>query len=92
MNITPYQALKRMRELSELGIHFSFTFKSLNTTTGESKGFVTVEKALLRQGLKKGMNKQSSELIGYIDSNNNNAKRFFHLPMLMRFNEYTIKP
>ena len=92
MDITPYQAIKRMRELSELGIHFSFTFKSLNTTTGESKGFVTVEKALLGKGLKKGMNKNSSELIGYYDVNNNNSKRFFHLPMLMRFNEHTIKP
>ena len=92
MNITPYQALKRMRELSDLGIHFSFTFKSLNTTTNESKGFVSVDMALLRKGLKKGMNKNSSELIGYIDSNNNDAKRFFHLPMLMKFNEHTIKP
>jgi hypothetical protein len=92
MNITPHQAVKRMKELTELGIPFSFTFMSLDTTRGTSRGFKTVSKALLRKSLRADKSNKSHELISYTNHDEQQVDRFFHLSLLMKFNEYTIKP
>lgn len=92
MEITPYQAVKRMKELTEMGIPFSFTFMSLDTTRGISSGFKTVAKALLRKSLRADQSSKSHELISYTSYDDQKADRFFHLSLLMKFNEYTIKP
>ena len=92
MHITPYQAVKRMKELTELGITFSFTFMSLDTTRGTSAGFKTVKKALLRKSLRADQSDKSHELISYTNHDNQEADRFFHISLLMKFNEYIIKP
>jgi hypothetical protein len=90
--ITPYQAVKRMKELTELGIPFSFSFCSLNTTTGKSSGIKTVAVAQLRKSLRDNQSELSHQLITYIDVNQSDADRQFHLPLLLKFNEYSIKP
>jgi len=75
--ITPYEALKRMKELTEVGVPFSFTFYSYSTKTKKSEGIKVITK----------------QLIGYVDLENNQDKnRFFHLPLLLSFNNYKIKP
>ena len=90
--ITPYQAIKRMKELTELGITFSFSFCSLNTTTGKSSGIKTVASAQLRKSLRDDQSELSHQLITYIDVNQAHVNRQFHLPLLLKFNEYSIKP
>jgi hypothetical protein len=92
MDITPHQAVKRMKELTELGIPFSFTFMSLDTTRGTSKGFKTINKALLRKSMRADQSTKSHELISYTNHDDQQTDRFFHLSLLMKFNEYTIKP
>lgn len=90
--ITPYQAVKRMKELTELGIPFSFSFCSLNTTRGKSTGIKTVASAQLRKSLRDDQSELSHQLITYIDVEQGDAERQFHLPLLLKFNEYSIKP
>ena len=92
MEITPHQAVKRMKELTELGITFSFTFIMLDTTRGISNGIKTVTKALLRKSLRDDQSEHSHVLITYTDINDGSTARQFRLPLLLKFNEYTIKP
>ncbi|MES2487123.1 MAG: hypothetical protein V4581_14395 [Bacteroidota bacterium] len=90
--ITPYQAIKRMRELTALGIPFSFGFYSLDTTRGTSDGLKGVAKGILRLGLRNDQSPKAKTLIAYTDHSAGEEPRFFHLALLMTFNNYTIKP
>lgn len=90
--ITPYQAVKRMRELTAAGVQFSMEFFTYNETKGETKGMRTVDKALLRLGLRNDQSSKASTLIAYTDHTDGDAPRFFHMGLLMKFNGYTIKP
>lgn len=90
--ITPYQAVKRMKELTESGVPFSFTYCSLDTTRGTSTGIKTVAKALLRKSLRNDQSDLAHQLICYVDITHGEADRQFHLPLLLRFNDYSINP
>lgn len=90
--ITPFQAIKRMRELTGLGIPFSFEFYSLNTSQGTSDGLKVVAKAELRQGLRDDQSDKAHRLIAYTDHSDGAKPRFFHLSLLMKFNGHLIKP
>ena len=93
MYITQHQAVKRMKELTEAGVPFSFTFMSLNTTKGKSDGFKEVKKALLGKSMRADQSDKSHELIHYVKyDDKEDADRFFHISLLMKFNEYTTKP
>ena len=85
-----YEALKRMRELTELGIPFSFKFLSFNVTKGVSDGFKEVNNAQLRKGYRDDQSDKANILIGYVNQHDGN--RWFYLPLLVKFNGYTIKP
>lgn len=91
-SITPYQAIKRMRELSQAGIPFSFEFYSYNSTVGTSDGNKVVAKAILRQGLRNDQSEKADILIAYTNHADGGTSRFFYLPLLTKFNQYTIKP
>lgn len=91
MNVTPYEALDRMRQLTEIGVPFSFTFNSLNRTKNTSNGLKTVSRAILRKGLRDDQSDHSQQLVGYVDLDQDEAPRFFHIPLLMSFNNYIIK-
>lgn len=80
--ITPHEALKRMRELTEASVPFSIKFISCNTSKQTSKGLITAENIFLRKSLK-GSGK-SRTLIGYITSSN--EYKWFNLPLLREFN------
>ncbi|MFA9191147.1 hypothetical protein AAGV28_07160 [Flavobacterium sp. FZUC8N2.13] len=85
-----YDAIKRMRELTDKGIPFSFSFMSYNDTNGTSSGIKTVTNAQLRMGYRNDQSKKASILIGYVNGQDGN--RWFYLPLLLKFNGYTIKP
>ena len=91
-HITPHQALKRMRELTESGVPFSFTYCSLDTRRESSSGIKTVKTALLRKSMRKDQSELADQLISFVDVANNHAPRQFHLPLLLQFNDYKIKP
>ena len=92
MEVTPYEALTRMRQLTEVGVPFSFSFQSLNKTKDTSDGLVFIKRAILRKGLRDDQSDLSQQLVGYTDLDKKEAPRFFHIPLLMSFNEHTIKP
>jgi hypothetical protein len=88
---TPYQALNKMKQLTECGIPFSFQFYSYSSNSGTSNGIKQVDKALLRLGLRKDQSDKADTLIAYTDCTTNQP-RFFNLPLLIMFNGITIKP
>lgn len=83
------EALKHMRELTNAGVPFSFSFYTYSTTTGKSNGVKTVNNAILRTGLSREHGVKSVSLIGYtcLDTNEN---RWFYLPLLRTLNNITI--
>jgi hypothetical protein len=91
MYITTHQAIKRMKELSDIGVSFSFTYQTLNNTKGSSKGFKTVKRAVLRKSIRDDKSELSNQLISYVDIDNKDVPRQFYLCLLLRFNEFTIK-
>ena len=92
MNVTHYEALQRMRQLTEVGVPFSFTFNSLDTTRRTTGGLKEVKRAVLRKGLRDDQSNMSHKLVAYTDLDQKEAPRFFHVSLLQSFNEHTIKP
>jgi hypothetical protein len=90
LTTTPFDAVKRMRELTDKGIPFSFEFLSYNSTTNMSDGFKVVSKCQLRKGYRDDQSDKSNILIGYVNEYGQN--RWFYLPLLLKFNDYSIKP
>ncbi|HBK82660.1 MAG TPA: hypothetical protein DDZ41_03550 [Flavobacterium sp.] len=90
-SITPKMAVKRMRELTDVGLSFSFEFVSYSKKNKESKGKKFVSRAMLRRSYTAKQSSLSNQLIAYIDLDTNNSRQF-HLPLLTKFNNYTIKP
>jgi hypothetical protein len=89
--ITIYQAIARMRKLSDLDIPFSIEFHTYNQTKGKSNGYKKVEKAILRLGFSPKQSDKHKTLIAYKDLSNGEAKdRFFYLPLLAKFNDYKV--
>lgn len=88
--IKPFEAVKRMRELTDKGIPFSFEFLSYNSTTNTTDGFKSVSKSQLRKGYRDDQSDKADILIGYVNEHSQN--RWFYLPLLIMFNQYRIKP
>jgi len=85
-----YDALKKMRTLTDLGIPFTFKFLSYNATNRTTDGFKEVVNAQLRKGYRDDQSDKASILIGYVNQHDGN--RWFYLPLLIKFNGHTIKP
>ena len=90
LTIQLYEALKRMRKLSDLGIPFEFEFLSYNETTGQSDGFKKVSQSQLRKGYRDNQSNKAHLLIGYVNEHEGN--RWFYLPLLIKLNGFVIKP
>lgn len=80
-----YAVLKRMRELSEAGVPFSFEFYSYQESKNLTEGYKIVEKATLRTGLSPKFSDKADVLIGYTNAEGD-RDRFFYLPLLIKFN------
>lgn len=90
--ITPYQAIKRMRQLSDAGIPFTFGFYTYNASKNKTDGYKVVPRALFRLGLRNDQSDKAHILVAYSDHSKGGADRFFYLPLLMMFNGYVVKP
>ena len=86
-----YDVIKRMRQLSEINVPFSFEYITCDLTKGKSNGLKKVDKALLRKGMSTDRSVKSETLIGYTDMATNQP-RWFYLPLLMKFNGHPITP
>lgn len=86
-----YEALKRMRELTEASIPFSIEFVGCNLTKGCSDGHKKIDRAFLRTGFSAEKSSKSHLLIGYYIADTNEP-RWFYLPLLLKFNGIPIKP
>lgn len=92
--LTHSEAIRRMRELSNENIPFSFGFITCNTSTNTSKGYRVVKKGVLRNGLRADVSNKSKSLIAYIDYDDasTDKNRFFYYPLLMMFNGQKVQP
>lgn len=90
--ITPIQAIKLMRELTEQGVPFAMSFIAYNSTKAISNGLKVVHKATLRKGLRNDQSNKAHTLIAYTDYSLAEKPRFFHLGLLLTINDFTIKP
>lgn len=84
-----YDAIKRMRALSEANIPFSIGFLSCNITGGSSTGYKKLNKVILRTGMSADHSDKHNSLIGYYDMVKK-ENRWFYLPLLFEFNNIEI--
>lgn len=89
--ISLYDALNRMRELTQLSVPFSFEYITCNLTQSSTKGLKSVSKGLLRTGYSRDKSSKSEILIGYTEEPSQEP-RWFYLPLLTKFNGIPIKP
>lgn len=80
-------ALKKMRELTKIGVPFSILFLTYNSKTGVCNGFKTVYNIQLRKGLKNSQSKKSNQLIGYVCEDGN---RWFNASLIFKLNDIKI--
>lgn len=85
-----YDALNKMRRLTELGIPFTFDFLSYNGTTRSTEGLKHISNAQLRKGYRNDQSDKADILIGYVNGLGEN--RWFYLPLLIKFNGLKIQP
>lgn len=92
MNIKYTDAIKRMREMSDAGIMFSFSFLKYSTKTNTYGGIRTVDKAFLSKGFRKDQSTMYNQLISFVDVTDKEQNKFFHLPLLFQFNNIKVVP
>jgi hypothetical protein len=85
-----YEAIKRMRELTRIGVPFTFSFMSYSESKGQSSGVKVVTHAQLRMSYRNDQSDKADILIGYVNAQDGN--RWFYLPLLLSFNGQTVKP
>ncbi|MEI6865788.1 hypothetical protein [Flavicella sp.] len=88
-------ALRCMRELSEVNIPFALGFFRCSTTMNSSEGgYKVVRKAILRRGYRDNQSNKSDVLIAYIDYDDRatDKNRHFYYPLLMMFNGQKVIP
>lgn len=90
--IKMYDALQRMRDLSQHDIPFSIGFYKCDTTNEVSDGYKVVKQAILRKGYRSNQSVKSDVLIGYVDFDSEEKNRHFYLPLLMMFNGMKVNP
>jgi hypothetical protein len=83
MNV--YSAIDKMRELTQRGGEFSFSFMSFSETTGKSEGIVDVGRARLRKRPTVEQNKNAEIMEAYSNLDTGDARQFYQ-PLLMLFN------
>ena len=84
-----FTALKTMRQLSDQGTPFSFTFMSYSRSRQECHGIVEVTRAKLKPRAK-ATKYQNHEIIEeYLDLSTGEAKKFYQ-PTLMTFNGHRL--
>lgn len=88
MNV--FQAINRMRTMSDNNVPFAIEFLTCNTTKGTSKGLKVVSRCLLRTGLSSEHSDKSNILIAYTDLDTDKPG-FFYIPLLLKLNNTDIE-
>ena len=79
-----YEAIKRMREMTERGEEFAFSFMSYSLTRDVSHGEVFVEHAQLVKNPKDAKNSYQDYMLTYKDTDTGQAHQLWQ-PLLMSF-------
>lgn len=79
-----YEAIKRMREMTERGEEFAFSFMSYSLTRDVSHGEVFVEHAQLVKNQKDAKNSYQDYMLTYKDTDTGQAHQLWQ-PLLMSF-------
>lgn len=82
--MTVYEAIDKMRQMSEREEEFAFSFMSYSLTRNESHGEVFVEHALLRKNKKDSRNSYQDYMLTYLDTDTGETHQFWQ-PLLMTF-------
>jgi len=80
-----FQAIEKMRELSQRGISFSFSFMSYSYDRHKSSGITEIQHAVLRKQSTVEDNKHADIMLNYVDKDTNDFGRCYQL-LLMEFN------
>ena len=83
--INIYEAITKMRKLTERGETFSIAFMSCDTSREKSSGMVELPKVKLRAGAADDAFKNSCHVINYLNVETNIPGRFYQI-LLMYFN------
>ena len=83
--LSVYEAVDKMRDLTQSGKTFSFSFMSYSENRNSSHGIVSVTKARLTKKDKAEFNCNASIMENYIDVSTGEQHRFYK-PLLMIFN------
>jgi len=83
MNV--YDAIDKIRSISNAGGEFSISFMSFSETTGKSEGIVDVSHARLRARPTVQQNKNAEIMEAYTNLDTGEARQFYQ-PLLMLFN------
>lgn len=82
--MTVYEAIEKMRAMSEQKREFRFSFMSYSLQRNESHGEVTVEHALLYKNPKDSRNSYQDYMLTYLDTDTGKVGQCWQ-PLLMRF-------
>jgi hypothetical protein len=80
-----FKAIDKMRELSQRGISFSFSFMTYSFDRHKSNGVVEIQNAILRKQSSMEDNKHADIMLNYLDKDTNDFGRCYQL-LLMEFN------
>ncbi len=85
-----YEAIAKMRAISERGGTFSFTFMSYSEDKGKSNGVVEVAHARLRKQSTIEKNRNADIMLNYVNLDTLEYGRCYQ-PLLMEFNNNTLE-
>lgn len=88
--MTVYEAIHKMRQLSEKGQAFAFSYMSYSLTRGESHGEVEVEHGLLVKNPKEQKSSYDDCMLTYRNQDTGEARHFWQ-PLLMSFDHEPIE-
>lgn len=83
--ITRFEAIKKMRAMTSIGVPFSFEYYTYSESKHTTNGVRSVERALLRPGLRNDQSDKADTLIAFTEYPTEQPK-FFHLALLLSFN------
>ncbi len=85
-----YEAIGKMRELSECGECFSFSFMSYSYDRRKSDGVVSVQRARLRRQSRKEKNRFADYILNFINMDTMEYGMCWQ-PLLLEFNDHELE-
>jgi hypothetical protein len=89
--ITIWEAIRQMRELTSEGKCFSLVYMSYDRSRQKSTGVIRVNRAVLRPQTHKDENQNADYMLNYLDKDLNLPRQFYQIT-LMEFNGYKTIP